>query len=116
MGFTITADTYFPVISPEPGKLRRGRRGWCTSWGRIKTSDLKYMAMGIGKGMAKGPVHIYLAGGPGNMKIAVPTDNDRVLKGDCLALLSGFCFGCLFRKNIHPIPLIIPDPVPDPDL
>jgi len=86
MGFTITAHPYFPAVSPEPGKLRRGGRSRGTSRSRIKTSDLKYMAMGVGKGVAKASVHLDLACGLGNMGMAVPADYYRFFQGRGLAL------------------------------
>ncbi len=44
------------------------------------------MAMGVGKGMGKGSVFLYLAGGPGNLEIAVPADYDGFFQGRGLGL------------------------------
>ena len=78
MGFAITADAYVPMIPRKPGKFRKPRRDRGTSNSLIKTTNFKNVSGRVCKGMAKGAVLLYLAGGVGNYCEAIPAGNNRV--------------------------------------
>jgi len=101
MDVTPITDPDIPIISFKPGKFRRWGRSCHASRGIFKTAYDKYMAMGIGKGMAECIVHLYLTGGPGNDPTTIFTPNNWIIKGTDLTLLPRQKVQPLFTDERH---------------
>ncbi len=92
MGHAQGTITDTPGVAGKPGKFGRRRPGIAAPLGGFKTTDFKYNAMGIGKGMLVGPLDRDALGGPGNGLTALTAKNIFLFLG---LLFRRFFFGQL---------------------